>query len=75
MLCNVCAYAKHQQGDLESVASLFGRTVALRRGHQWSPEQEKDAGILLDSRVRVVMQTMKKRLIDQHEGPLQVSCP
>lgn len=63
------------QGDLESVASLFGRITALRQGGPEHPtsEEKKDEGAPLDAHVRVVMRTMKERLASLREAPLQAS--
>ncbi|CAM9787420.1 unnamed protein product, partial [Hapterophycus canaliculatus] len=63
-----------KQDDLESVASLFGQIVALRRGGR-SPRGfgEKDEGVPLDAHVRVVMRTMKQRLASLEAGPCQAS--
>ncbi|CAM9689410.1 unnamed protein product, partial [Scytosiphon promiscuus] len=62
------------QNDLESVASLFGHIVTLRRNGQ-IPERDEawDEGVALDAHVRVVMRTMNKRLAVLEEGPSQAS--
>lgn len=64
------------QGDLESVALLFGRITALRQkgGHERPTSGEKnDDGAPLDAHVRVVMRMMKERLASLTEAPLQAS--
>lgn len=61
------------QGDLESVAALFGRITALRKrsSEPTTAEEESDEGAPLDAHVRVVMRVMKERLALLKETPLQ----
>lgn len=75
----VCTHAflwTNTKGDVESVASLFGRITALRRRGGAAPtggSQERDEGAPLDAHVRGVMRTMKERLALLKDGPLQAS--
>lgn len=64
-----------KKGDLESVASLFGRITALRRrsGLASTGSQKRDDGAALDAHVRAVMRKMKERLATLRDGPLQAS--
>lgn len=65
-------FGGNTQGDLESVASLFGRITALQRGGDTYPgSQGIDEGAPLDAHVRVVMRMMKERLGSLKDGPLQ----
>eukprot|EP00903_Cladosiphon_okamuranus_P006338 g6208.t2 len=61
------------EGDLESVSSLFGQIMALRRrgGFGSTGSQQRDDGAALDAHVRVIMRTMKERLVSLKDGPLQ----
>lgn len=55
---------------MEAVASLFGRTAALRQAWM-SPDGKGGKGTSLDAHVRGIMRTMKERLSSVREGPLQ----
>eukprot|EP00752_Nemacystus_decipiens_P014257 g12678.t1 len=62
------------EGDLESVALLFGRITALRRrggGLASTGGHDRDEAAPLDAHVRGVMRTMKERLASLRDGPLQ----
>lgn len=72
LLARALVYVRSsKQEDLESVASLFGHTKALR-GVPLSRRNEAEMGASLDDHVQVVMRTMKEHLRHLREGPLQV---
>lgn len=62
---------KKHKGDLEAVATLFGRTKGLLG--PLSTKEEAEMGSFLDAQVRSVMGAMKEKLAVTREGPLQVN--